>query len=271
MKRFFVFTVSLTLVLIGACTDLPINVHGDTPTDGLLKIMALTDVVDTLARRPEMMPGLIQEINDVSSGDKTALHERLEEELISILTRCGYFVGAVTTPSGGGEESEESEVDEALREAREEKERVMSDEGAADGNAPDTQNPSSSTSSTPTSSSSTTEGFAPSAAKAGTLDYRLVECRVIYTRAGSGVRRRAVAEVHFRLPSSTGDGYAWVGNITGIAEDVVSTSAAEELIDTRYADIGPQPPEVEETPILEPIIVTAVTVGLIVLFSFTSQ
>ncbi len=266
MNRFFIFTASLMLVLIGACTDLPINVHGDTPTDGLLKILALTDVVDTLARRPEMLPGLIQEINDVSSGDKTALHERLEEELISVLTRRGYFVGAVTTPSGGGEESE---VDEALREAREEKERVMSDEGGADGNAPDAQNPSSSPS-TPTSSSST-EGFAPSAAKAGTLDYRLVECRVIYTRAGSGVRRRAVAEVHFRLPSSTGDGYAWVGNITGIAEDVVSTSAAEELIDTRYADIGPQPPEVEETPILEPIIVTAVTVGLIVLFSFTSQ
>ncbi|MCK4594078.1 hypothetical protein KAU45_06210 [bacterium] len=265
MNRFLVFTVPFTLVLIGACTDLPINVHGDTPTDGQLKIVALTDVVDILARRPEMMPGLIQEINDVSSGDKTALHERLEEELISVLTRRGYFVGAVAAPTG------ESEVDEALREAHEEKERVMSDEGATDGNAPDAQNPSESSSSDPTSSSSPTEGFAPSSAKAGTLDYRLVECRVIYTRAGSGVRRRAVAEVHFRVPSFTGDGYAWVGNITGTAEDVVSTSAAEELIDTRYADIGPQTPEVEETPILEPIIVTAVTVGLIVLFSFTSQ
>ncbi len=267
MNRFFVFTVPFTLVLIGACTDLPLNVHGDTPTDGQLKIVALTDVVDTLARRPEMMPGLIQDINDVSSADKTALHERLEEELISVLTRRGYFVGAVTTPSG----SEEGVADEALREAHEEKEEIMFDEGAAGGNAPDEQNPSESSSSDPTSSSSPTEGFSPDTAKAGTLDYRLVECRIIYTRAGSGVRRRAVAEVHFRVPSSTGDGYAWVGNITGTAEDVVSISAAEELIDTRYADIGPQPPEVEETPILEPIIVTVVTVGLIVLFSFTSQ
>ncbi|MCX7021344.1 MAG: hypothetical protein NTW26_03525 [bacterium] len=265
MNRSLIHAVPFVLLLIVACTDLPINVHGDTPTDGQLKIMALTDVVETLARRPEMMPGLIQGINDVSKGDKTALHERLEEEIISVLTRRGYFVGALAAPEG------ESEADAALREAHEEKESVVSGAGGA-GNIPGAQDPVESTSFTPSSSpSSPTGDSTPSVAKPGTLEYRLIECRVIYTRAGSGVKRQAVAVVHFRIPSPSGEGYAWAGDVSGAAEDVVSTAAAEELIDTRYADIGPTPPVEVETPILEPIIVTAVTVGLIVLFSFTSQ
>jgi hypothetical protein len=266
MNRFLAVAAPLFLLSTLACTELPINVHGDTPTDGQLKVMALTDTVDALARRPEMIPGLIREINDVSTGDRTALHERLEEELISVLTRRGYFVGSVAAPP------RDAEAEEDIREAREEKERAdsMSGGGAAGGNIAGSQNPPESSSSTPSSSSQPVSST-PGAAEAGMLDYRLIECRVIYTRAGSGVKRQAVAVVHFRIPSSTGEGYAWVGNITGSAEDVVPTSAAEELIDTRYADIGPETPVVEETPILEPIIVTAVTVGLIVLFSFTSQ
>ncbi|HUT99490.1 MAG TPA: hypothetical protein VM054_10495 [bacterium] len=264
MNRSLIYAVPFVFLLALACTDLPLNVHGDTPTDGQLKIMALTDVVEILARRPEMMPGLIQGISDVSKGDKTALHDRLEEELISILTRRGYFVGAVAAPE------EESETEEALREAHEEKEMVVSGAGA-DGNTAGAQDPVESTPSSSPSSPSRTEDSTHTVAKPGTLEYRLVECRVIYTRAGSGVKRQAVAVVHFRIPSSSGEGYAWAGDITGSAEDVVSTTAAEELIDTRYADIGPTSPEEEETPILEPIIVTAVTVGLIVLFSFTSQ
>jgi len=269
MNRSLIYAVPFVLLLTLACTDLPLNVHGDTPTDGQLKIMALTDVVETLARRPEMLPGLILGINDVSVGDKTALHERLEEELISVLTRRGYFIGAVAAPSG------ESETDEALREAHEEKESVTAGEVGAGGNIPGAQDPVESSSTTPSSSPSSspsrTGDSSPTVAKAGTLQYRLIECRVIYTRAGSGVKRQAVAVVHFRIPSPSGEGYAWAGDISGSAEDVVSTAAAEELIDTRYADIGPTAPVVEETPILEPIIVTAVTVGLIVLFSFTSQ
>jgi hypothetical protein len=269
MKRSLMYAVPFLLLSLLACTDLPISVHGDTPTDGQLKIMALADVVESLARRPEMMPGLIQGISDVSKGDKTALHDRLEEELISVLTRRGYFVGAAPAP----EAEEESEADRALREAHEEKESVVSGEEGAGGNISGAQSPLESSSSTPSSSSSSSrsEGPTHTAAKPGTLEYRLIECRVIYTRAGSGVKRQAVAVVHFRIPSSSGEGYAWAGEISGSAEDVVSTAAAEELIDTRYPDIGPTPPEEEETPILEPIIVTAVTVGLIVLFSFTSQ
>jgi hypothetical protein len=266
MKRSLRYAVPFVFLLALACTDLPINVHGDTPTDGQLKIMALDDVVETLARRPEMIPGLIQGISDVSLGDKSALHERLEEELISVLTRRGYFVGAAAAPEGGGE----SETDEALREAREEKERVSSGTGGNNGgDSPEEgEDP---TEFTPTSSPPQSSGPSSTVAEPGTLEYRLIECRVIYTRAGSGVKRQAVAVVHFRIPSPSGEGYAWAGDISGTAEDVVSTTAAEELIDTRYPDIGPQPPEEEEAPILEPIIVTAVTVGLIVLFSFTSQ
>ncbi len=262
MNRSLIYSVPFIFLLALACTDLPLNVHGDTPTDGQLKILALTDVVESLARRPEMVPGLIQGISDVSKEDKTALHDRLEEELISVLTRRGYFVGAATAPE------EKSETDEALREAHEEKEKVISGETGTEGNIPGDPEP---VESTPLSSPSRGEGPTHTVAKPGTLEYRLIECRVIYTRAGSGVKRQAVAVVHFRIPSPSGEGYAWAGDITGSAEDVVSTTAAEELIDTRYADIGPTPPVVEETPILEPIIVTAVTVGLIVLFSFTSQ
>jgi hypothetical protein len=263
MNRSLVYAVPFVFLLALACTDLPINVHGDTPTDGQLKIMALADVVQNLARRPEMVLGLIQGISDVSKEDKTALHDRLEEELISVLTRRGFFVGAVAEPEGV------SATDEALREAREEKEKVMTgDDSGTGGNMPGDPEP---VESTPLSSPTRSEGPTHTVAKPGTLEYRLIECRVIYTRAGSGVKRQAVALVHFRIPSPSGEGYAWAGDITGSAEDVVSTTAAEELIDTRYADIGPTPPVEEETPILEPIIVTAVTVGLIVLFSFTSQ
>lgn len=262
MNRSLIYAVPFIFLLALACTDLPLNVHGDTPTDGQLKILALTDVVESLARRPEMVPGLIQGISDVSKEDKTALHDRLEEELISVLTRRGYFVGAAAAPE------EKRETDEALREAHEEKEKVISGESGTEGNIPGDPEPEEST---PLSSPSRSEGPTHTVAKPGTLEYRLIECRVIYTRAGSGVKRQAVAVVHFRIPSPSGEGYAWAGDITGSAEDVVSTTAAEELIDTRYADIGPTPPVVEETPILEPIIVTAVTVGLIVLFSFTSQ
>ena len=267
MNRSLIYAVPFVLLLTLACTDLPINVHGDTPTDGQLKILALADVVESLARRPEMVLGLIQGISDVSKGDKTALHERLEEELISVLTRRGYFVGAVAAPEG------ESEADAAMREAREEKDRLMSGTGENGGNTPEEKEPEEKEpeESIPSSSPSRTQDSSPSVAKPGTLEYRLIECRIIYTRAGSGVKRQAVAVVHFRIPSSSGEGYAWAGDISGTAEDVVSTTAAEELIDTRYADIGPKPPEEEEAPILEPIIVTAVTVGLIVLFSFTSQ
>ncbi len=265
MNRSLVYALPFVFLLALACTDLPINVHGDTPTDGQLKIMALADVVQNLARRPEMVPGLIQGISDVSKEDKTALHDRLEEELISVLTRRGFFVGAVAAPEG----ERESATDEAVREAREEKEKVISgDDSGTGGNIPEDPGP---VESPPVSSPPRSEGPTYTVAKPGTLEYRLIECRVIYTRAGSGVKRQAVALVHFRIPSPSGEGYAWAGDINGSAEDVVSTTAAEELIDTRYADIGPTPPEEEETPILEPIIVTAVTVGLIVLFSFTSQ
>src|SRR4030042_487370 len=133
MNRSRIYAVPFVILLALACTNLPLNVHGDTPTDGQLKILALTDVVEALARRPEMMPGLILGISDVSTGDRTALHERLEEELISVLTRRCYFVGAAAAPEG------KSETDEALREAREEKEGVLSgEEGGGRGNIPET-------------------------------------------------------------------------------------------------------------------------------------
>jgi hypothetical protein len=105
----------------------------------------------------------------------------------------------------------------------------------------------------------------------GSLSYRLVECRVIYNKSGSNVQRRAVAVVHARLADAGGRGYLWADEVTGESEDFIKVAAAEDLIDTRYPDIGPQPPEEEETPVLEPIIATAVTVGLILLFSFNSQ
>lgn len=245
-------------LLLTACTDLPINEYGDTPTDGQLKVQALADVAEQVAKLDVMRLGLVEGVEDLGSDDDhTLLHDRFEEALITELSRRGYFAGSSPgggsygSPASGDDDGGKTEAEMEIEEARREREEIES------GNTP--------------SPSPSGNGTAGGSVSGGSLSYRLIECRVVYYKSGSSVQRNAVARAHVRIPSPGGEGYAWVGEIQGGVEDYVKVSAAEELIDTRYPDIGPERPEEEETPILEPIIVTAVTVGLILLFSFTSQ
>jgi len=269
-------------LIIAGCTSLPMNTHGDTPTDGQLKIRALAAAAAEVARLSVMEQGLVKDVENLApitdEENATLLPNFFEDELLSVLARRGYVAGTVSgSSSGSGGSSSSAEGNGASREFDEPTGSTalsgfnepdysgMSDEQIEkykaeydvemDGYEPEpVPRPVSSGEVTP-----------------GTLSYRVVDCRVIYSRAGGSIRRNAVAVVNVRVPSSDGSGYSWVGTVEGQYEDVVSASAAEDLVDTRYADIGPVAPVVDEMPLLEPIIVTAVTVGLIVLFSFTSQ
>lgn len=269
--RTLAFALPLALMLLAGCTSLPLNTHGDTPTDGQLKIRALAEAAAEVARLSVMEPGLVKDVENLAPIDEegaTLLPAFFEDELLSVLARRGYVAGAISGSYGGSRGGSFSSPDDSngttrgsdepdysgLSEEEIEKLKAGYDDGM-EGYEPDPTPP-------PSSSGEVTPG---------TLSYRVVDCRVIYTRAGGSIIRNAVAVVNVRVPSSDGSGYSWVGTVEGQYEDVVSTSAAEDLIDTRYADIGPIAPETDEMPILEPIIVTAVTVGLIVLFSFTSQ
>jgi hypothetical protein len=264
--RALAFALPLALMLLAGCTSLPLNTHGDTPTDGQLKIRALAEAAAEVARLSVMEPGLVKDVENLAPLDEegaTLLPAFFEDELLSVLARRGYVAGAISGSSGGGSGSFSSPGDNGTTRGSDEPDfSGMSEEEIEKLKAeydeeyePDPTPP-------PSSSGEVTPG---------TLSYRVVDCRVIYTRAGGSIIRNAVAVVNVRVPSSDGSGYSWVGTVEGQYEDVVSASAAEDLIDTRYADIGPIAPETDEMPILEPIIVTAVTVGLIVLFSFTSQ
>jgi|GEM_PF-5562588 len=272
------FVLPLALIVAG-CTSLPLNTHGDTPTDGQLKIRALAAAAAEVARLSVMEMGLVKDVENLAPVDEdspTLLPNFFEDELLSVLARRGYVAGTVSGSSGGSSSGGDSsgggsfspaegnggaaigrgeEPDYSGMSAEEiEKYKAEYDEEMS-GYEPESTPP-------PTSSGDVTPG---------TLSYRVVDCRVIYSRVGGSIRRNAVAVVNVRIPSSDGSGYSWVGTVEGQYEDVVSSAAAEDLVDTRYADIGPVAPVTDEMPILEPIIVTAVTVGLIVLFSFTSQ
>ncbi|MCD4732872.1 hypothetical protein K8R78_01395, partial [bacterium] len=229
-----------------------------------------------VARLSVMEMGLVKDVENLAPVDEdspTLLPNFFEDELLSVLARRGYVAGTVSGSSGdsssggdssggsfapvgnGGATREREEPDySGMSEEEIEKYKAEYDE-EMEGYEPEPTPP-------PTSSGEVTPG---------TLSYRVVDCRVIYSRVGGSIRRNAVPVVNVRVPSSDGSGYSWVGTVEGQYEDVVSSAAAEDLIDTRYADIGPVAPVTDEMPILEPIIVTAVTVGLIVLFSFTSQ
>lgn len=267
----------LAALLVTACTKLPLHEHGDTPTDGQLKIQALTELAQAVAELEAMRPGLVSGIENLGDKDeKTLLHVRFEEALLTELTRRGLFAGSDAGERNGTPPKSDDPVDDVTGGAtggnvgadeaqgrydnlppgeREERERQDRERQDREGGT------------RPPAGGGTTDQVVQS----GSLSYRLIECRVLYYKSGNSVRRQAVARVHLRLPSATGDGYAWVGELEASSEDYVRVAVAESLLDTRYPEIGPTPPEADKAPILEPIIVTVVTVGLILLFSFTSQ
>lgn len=106
---------------------------------------------------------------------------------------------------------------------------------------------------------------------AATVEYRLIECRIMNVKvSGGNVKRVARAVVHGRIYGAEAGELFWAGEYEGEAENVVPKRVVSKLTDERIKQIGPQNPEGGKNPFVEPLLVTGITGALIYLFAVSA-
>jgi len=107
---------------------------------------------------------------------------------------------------------------------------------------------------------------------AATIEYRLIECRIINDKADGGkVTRTGRAVAHLRIYGKGGAEMFWAGECDGEFDNVVPKNVVAKLADTRIVPVGPQLPEASQNPFLEPLLVTGITGALIFLFAVSAS
>jgi hypothetical protein len=104
------------------------------------------------------------------------------------------------------------------------------------------------------------------------LKYRIILAKVNYKNIGSGMLSRiADVKVHTRVEDKDTGGIFWAGDIEGKYEDVIPGKYMKKLIDTRYVQVAPGEEKKGKNPLIEPLLVTGVTAGLILLFTLSAR
>jgi|GEM_PF-926750 len=275
MLRPTVILAITSLLFLSCGPDLIKALPGEYYTDGELMVKSMESAVKKLADMAGVKGVVIstfENLEDTSEYDSTLVFDRLEDVFAQVFAERGM---AGVGFSGGGEEK-------PFEEEKKEEEKLGNNptiEGGIStemepGNFP-TSEVEVSTEEEEVSEFAESNGggeFTGFAEGTYNLKYRLLTCMVEYEKAPSKMmNRKATSIIHVRIEDVDLGEVVWAGEIRGVAKDQVPKKYVEALIDSRYEQITATKEEGGTNPFIEPLLVTAITGGLIYLFAVSAR
>ena len=266
MLRPTVILAITSLLFLGCGPDLIRALPGEYYTDGELMVKSMESAVKKLADMAGVKGVVIstfENLEDTSEYDSTLVFDRLEDVFAQVFAERGM---AGVGFSGGGEEKpfeEEKKEEEKFGNNPTIGEEISTE--MEPGNFPTSEVEVS------TEEEEVSE-FAGFAEGTYNLKYRLLTCMVEYEKAPSKMmNRKATSIIHVRIEDMDLGEVVWAGEIRGVAKDQVPKKYVEALIDSRYEQITATKEEGGTNPFIEPLLVTAITGGLIYLFAVSAR
>ncbi|MGQ9705811.1 MAG: hypothetical protein ACUVWP_02245 [bacterium] len=220
---------------------------GSYLTDGDVLTKAMENAIVKLFDVSELRSiqcSSFQNLEDVSQVENPFIYKRFEDILVQIFASRGFKIE-------GGESKLKSKGGEGV---------VGEDFAGGGGSDIITEE-----------SLKESEGM-PSSVSGFSLKYRLILAKVDYKKLGGGMLSRiAKVKVHTRIEGKdTGEIY-WAGDVEGLYEDVIPGKYLKKLKDTRYVQITTGEEKKKKNPLIEPLLVTGVSAGLILLFTLSAR
>jgi hypothetical protein len=227
-------------------------------TDGELMVKSMQSAVRQLADSIKIEGvniGTVTNLDDTSSYNSQMVFNRLEDVFAQVFSERGMMTGM---ESGGGQEKTLTPPKSEIKDKEGKTSNlttVTGEEGVS-------------------SSGSSTGGGELEEITQGNyqLKYRLLTCVVEYEKAKNGMTaRKATTVLHVRLEDTSTSQLVWAGELRGIATDEVPNKYVKALVDKRYEQITPTKEKAGKNPLIEPLLVTAITGGLIYLFAVSAR
>jgi len=242
-----IFIVILSL-LMSPLSFAEVKDIGNYITDGeaLTKAMesAVIKIFDVVELK-SMQCSSFQNLEDISQVENPFIYKRFEDVLAQVFASKGFGLGGIETkPENKGGEG------------------VIGDGGTGGGGSEVMKG----------NGGGKESGELPSSIGGFSLKYRLILAKIDYKNIGSGMISR-VANVRFHARAEgkdTGEIY-WAGDVEGKYEDVIPGKYMKKLKDTRYVQITTGEEKKGKNPLIEPLLVTGVTAGLILLFTLSAR
>jgi len=270
MLRPTVILAITSLLFLSCGPDLIKALPGEYYTDGELMVKSMESAVKKLADMAGVKGVVIstfENLEDTSEYDSTLVFDRLEDVFAQVFAERGM---AGVGFSGGGEEK-------PFEEEKFGNNPTIGEEISTEmepGNFP-TSEVEVSTEEEESSEFAESNGggeFTGFAEGTYNLKYRLLTCMVEYEKAPSKMmNRKATSIIHVRIEDVDLGEVVWAGEIRGVAKDQVPKKYVEALIDSRYEQITATKEEGGTNPFIEPLLVTAITGGLIYLFAVSAR
>jgi hypothetical protein len=227
-------------------------------TDGELMVKSMQSAVKQLAdsiKIEGVTIGTVTNLEDTSGYTSQMVFNRLEDVFAQVFSERGMMTGLET----GG--TEEKPITEPKTES-EDKEGINNNPGSSTGEE----------SVIPTGDITTGGEVKEITQGSYQLKYRLLTCVVEYDKAKNNMtERKATTVLHVRLEDSSTSELVWAGELRGIATDEVPNKYVKALVDKRYEQITPTKEKGGKNPFIEPLLVTAITGGLIYLFAVSAR
>lgn len=240
------------------------NDLGKYKTDGEAITMAMEDALQGLLEIKGIESIEIsgfENLEDVSDLDNTFIYERFEDVLARVFSLSGLKMGMRINKTFGEKGSEE-------------KERIAEDEGSVGGGGDIDVEEKIKLDEEMKGDLEANEGvqFDEYQADEYLLKYRLLIAKVDYNNLGSGmVRRVATSKIHVRIEDVGTGRIFWAGDIHGSYEDIIPKKYKDDLKDARYVQITKEEEDKGKNPIIEPLLVSGITAGLIMLFTLSAR
>jgi hypothetical protein len=270
-----------TIIIFNYWIIVPLTISKDPEVDyiseGELMVKSMEDAILSLIEKENFKNisiADIENLGDTSNLDNTLLYERLEDTFIKVFAKYGVLYGS-TQKTYIKKEVKKEEKDynnltpEEIKEIEEDRKRKEKDDEDVDLLFSGEEK-----SSYEEDTEIYEEVEIPSMSSGDyTLKYRLLLCKVDYEGLKNWQKRRvATTSMYIRIFNNNTSAVEWAGEITGMAEDIIPHSYVDKLKDSRYIQVRIETGEDDEkNPLLEPLLVSGITAGLILLFSITAQ
>jgi len=265
IKKHKILITTLVIICLNFTIILPVSavdISDEYISDGDLMVKSMEDALHALIDKPifkNITISSIENLEDTSAMENTFTYDRLDDTFIKVLSINGLFFGK----TGGGKTKDiETEI-----EIKKDEEKGTGFEGELlfeEGEPVSVEEEE---------DTSFVEEYEFTDGGDYTIQYRLLICKVDYENMKNWMKRRvATTNLYIRLYNSSTQSVEWAGEIYGFAEDIIPHEYVERLTDNRYVQIKIESgKEGERNPLLEPLLVSGITAGLILLFSITAK
>lgn len=255
-----------------------IDIKKDYISDGELMIKSVEELIESLIDEPafdRVVVSSVENLGDTSNLEDTLLYDRIEDTFIKVLSENRMLSGtsSITIKTSDDEKEdvddgkyenltpeEKREIEEKMKKDEEDGNLLFGDGGEASSDSEDSSNE---------------DDFDVQFTGSGDyiIQYRLLICKVDYENMKNWRKRRvATTKMYIRLYNTETDVIEWADEVYGYAEDIVPHEYVDKLKDSRYIQVRMEKEGDEGTnPLVEPLLVSGITAGLILLFSITAK